>query len=237
MFLIYISGIDGCGKTTQAKRLVERLRAEGLSAEYQWLRWEPSVLGCIKALRRTVAWKSRRKSQPTEYNAAISGFAADSEEEAYNKWRGLKRRFFSVALFRKIWLSYAVRDYARAYRRTAPLWRSDYMVLDRYLFDFVVDQSLNLGMSVGDFGEWVRHGPLRDMKEPDLSVIIHLPAETARERKNDGTPLAYLRDRAACYKEIPRSDRALHVDGTQSVEAIHGEIARWVSERIGKARQ
>lgn len=226
MILIYISGIDGCGKTTQAKRLVEWMNERGFDAAYQWLRWEPSIVSLIKTARRAFSGKP-----------AGSANAKSAEDAAYGKWTGFKRALFSLPAFRRLWLAYATRDYLRAYRRAVANWRSDCIVLDRYLFDFVVDQSVNLDMTALDFEEYARKSPLRQMPRPNLSVFIHLPPETAHARKSDGTPLPYLEKRVSRYNELPSSERTLHLDGTRPVEVIHEEIARWVSERLPKGKR
>lgn len=225
MFIIYLSGIDGCGKTTQAKRLAAWLTSRGLAAEYQWLRWQPSALKAIRAFRALFA--SRRRANRAN--------TVGAENESHDDWARRKHGLLRVPIFRNLWLSYATRDYLRAWRRASRAWRSDYVVLDRYQFDFVVDQSLNLGMRPLDFLGLIDSSPLREMRKPDLSIFIHLPPEVAWKRKQDGTSLNYLSRRAECYRAMPPSDSVLHVDGARDIEAIHEEIARWVDERIGEA--
>ena len=150
MKLIYISGIDGCGKTTQAQLLVERLRSDGKSADYQWLRWEPSIVPMIKAVK-FILGKSRK---PGTAETRIT-----REDKAHSKWGGLKKRLFSSGAFRKLWLAYATRDYYRAYKKASRKWDAEYIVMDRYIFDFMIDQSLNYGINIKSFLELIFSKP------------------------------------------------------------------------------
>lgn len=224
MKIIYISGIDGCGKTTQAQRLAERLKASGKTAEYQWLRWEPSVLPLIRKVRGDLARKK---------NAARgAGDRVADENSAHTNWKGLKRRLLSSKLFQMLWLFYATRDYYSAYRKARSTWKSDYIILDRYLFDFIVDQAINLGREPWAFRREIEKTSLRHAQKPDLTVIINIPAELGYTRKRDGTALEYLKEREAIYKNFGTADNVLHVDGTQTPEAIHEIIYAWQEKRL-----
>lgn len=233
MFLIYISGIDGCGKTTQSKLLAQWLREQGLNAEYHWLRWEPSVRGLIVGARRLLG------GGRCETNAAKEGVANAqhaAENRSFGRWSQLKRRLFASAIFRKVWLAYACRDYFGAYLRAVRGWNADILVLDRYVFDFVVDQSLNCKMEVEAFEKLLEGTALREMRRPDLRIFIDLDAATGHGRKRDGTPLAYLQEREPLYREVASSQTVLHVNGDQSVEEIHRIIREWVGSMIGGAK-
>lgn len=218
--IIYISGIDGCGKTTQSKLLVDWLNSHGYQAEYQWLRWEPSVLPLLDSVRKLIGKGSNKAGSSKKVKE-------ENENKAHGSWRGLKSSLMSSAVFRHFWLTYAVRDYFSAYKKRRGSWESDYIVMDRYVFDFVVDQSLNFGISPDDFLAMSRATPLENMQKPAYSVFIDIPAGVGYERKLDGTSLGYLKDREALYNSY-RDGNNLHVDGQQSPEKIHQEIAHWL---------
>ena len=225
MVIIYISGIDGCGKTTQAQFLVDRLKQNGLSAEYCWLRWEPSIVPLITRVKRLAKY---RRSTGSARNDIVS-----TENIHHGKWSELKKKFFSNSLFRKLWIFYACKDYLRSYRKNRLKWRCSYVILDRYFLDFAIDQSLNLSIPPNEFQELLAETALAEMKVPDLSVFIDLPADVGYKRKLDGTPLHYLQEREQLYRNITVSGPVLHVDGTQSAEDVHDEITRWVFLNIG----
>ncbi|MDH3645597.1 MAG: hypothetical protein OER80_02385 [Gammaproteobacteria bacterium] len=225
MIMIYLSGIDGCGKTTQAGLLVDRMNKSGLSAEYRWLRWEPSILPVINRLKKMTG-KPRG-------NGVAYGQNVGTENAHHSRWSGLKRKIFSYSLCRRAWLSYASGDYFRSYRDASQQWSSDYIILDRYLLDFVIDQSLNLSIPPNEFQELLGTTALAKTKTPDMSIFIDLPAEVGYKRKLDGTPLRYLQEREQLYRDIVVDGPILHVDGTLTPADVHEQIAKWVYGNIG----
>lgn len=225
MKIIYISGIDGCGKTTQSIKLVEWLNASGKVSEYQWFRWEPSIRLIIKRLRK--AFKLVENNQGKEHQTSI-----EIEDTGHNDWSRIKKIILSARLFRWLWIQYATRDYSRAYRKIYNEWQSEYIVMDRYVFDFLVDQSINFDQSVQETYTEIKNTPFIEMRQPDLSIFIDIPYELGYKRKMDGTPLSYLKDRESYYGNAPITDNTLHVDGTNSVEQIHAQICAWVKPRL-----
>jgi len=227
MKIVYVSGIDGCGKTTQARMLVERFNRGGTKAEYRWLRWEPSLRSVTGWLKRLGASAPRGERQ---------GSTQAREDSGHTKWRRVKSRLMSVGLVRWLWLTYAARDYRRAYRRASRGWRADIVVLDRYTFDFVVDQALNCGVATDRLLGLLPRSFLSEIRRPDFGVIIDLPAQVGYARKQDGTALRYLQEREAPYKAFALAGRVLHVDGTRSPDVIHEEIFEWLSQQCASLR-
>lgn len=225
MLIIYLSGIDGCGKTTQSEKLVAWLNSKGIGADYQWLRWEPSIVPVLKKIRAVISpSKSINKDLTTSTTR-------QQENTGHSKWKQLKKHMLRSTLFRKLWLWYASHDYYRAYKRARPSWKKDVVVLDRYIYDFIIDQSLNFDMSAQEFTRIVDSTILKHMDQPDISIVIDIPAEVGYRRKQDGTPLEYLRDRESRYKELPSSDSIVHIDGTLPPDDIHARITDLIRER------
>jgi thymidylate kinase len=225
MTIIYISGIDGCGKTTQSTLLVEWMKTQNFSAEYQWLRWEPSVIPVLKRIKRLLG-----KTRATSHKSTVD---TSAENIHHGKWSGIKEKLMSNQLFRKFWMWYSTRDYFLSYKKASQEWNSTYVVMDRYIFDFVVDQALNFSEPPLEFQNKLTKTVIADMQMPAYSIFIDLPAEVGYQRKLDGTPLEYLRERESLYKSIPSSDTILHIDGTQPPEAIHSNIVEWLGNQIG----
>lgn len=225
MILIYISGIDGCGKTTQSRLLNDWLKANGHSAEYHWLRWEPSIIPILK--------KARKLLSGGRGNTGPGSGHTGSEDKDEAHWGGFKQRLMAFPLTRLIWLRYATSDYYRAYRSRSKEWDSDFIILDRYLYDFIVDQAVNLGSGARELDARLQKTHIANMRRPDYFIYIDIPAEVGYERKRDGTPLSYLKKRGHLYKELANGETALCLDGTQSPDEIHVQIRTWISEKIG----
>jgi len=225
MKIIYISGIDGCGKTTQSKRVVDWLRSNGLSAEYQWLRWEPSVISAIRAIRDLLATKKGELVNNDKLSVR--------EDAGQMMWDNLKKKILSNSFVKRIWLVYATQDYYRAFKKARYTWKSDYVVMDRYLFDFTVDQAINLGVDPEVLKERLKRTCISKMDQSDYAIIIDLPAKVGYERKMDGTSLSYLKQREGFYGKCRISDEILHVDGTKSIEEINNTICKWLTDKLG----
>ncbi|MDH5570637.1 MAG: hypothetical protein OEY89_02665, partial [Gammaproteobacteria bacterium] len=166
MIIIYISGIDGCGKTTQATQLVKQLSDKNVSVEYQWLRWEPSVVNALKLLKKLMG-----------KNTKSSKKAVESNERAESKWDDLKQRLMKSTIFRKIWLRYAANDYFRSYNNAIKKWDSDVIIMDRYVFDFFVDQSINFDLTIDEMKNIFEKTKISKLHQPDFNIIIDIPAE------------------------------------------------------------
>jgi dTMP kinase len=97
---ICIEGVDGCGKTTQAKILAKNLRRRGFDAVYTT---EPSVGSVGKLIRRFVLDRQKRVS--TALEALL--FAADRLDHVQNEVKPFLRRRKIVVCDRYVYSSLA----------------------------------------------------------------------------------------------------------------------------------
>ena len=222
MSLIYISGIDGCGKTTQAKLLVANLKSKGFDAEYLWLRWEPSLQKLI-AFSRSLAPGSRAK-----------GFtdAAEIEDAEQAGWLTVKNKILSNSVLKKLWWLYACADYYYSSQRRIRNLHAETIVVDRYLDDFIIDQAINFSLSSESWSKLSQNIFLLKFKPPDLRIIINVPASEAYVRKHDGTSLSYLKSREPYYTSIPVSTKTIHLNGLQDIDSLAARVEEWVIPKV-----
>ncbi|VAW50095.1 Thymidylate kinase [hydrothermal vent metagenome] len=218
--IIYLSGIDGCGKTTQATHLVETLKKQGLSVEYQWLRWEPSIVNALKLIKKLLGKNAKQTSK-----------AAATNEKADSKWDNIKKQLMKSRLFRYFWLKYASNDYYRAYKKVYKSWQADIIIMDRYIFDFTVDQSINFNLNLDEMKQVFSNSKISKMHKPEHNIIINIPAEVGYKRKMDGTSVGYLQQREKLYNSM-HGENVKHIDGTTSIEEIQTAINNWIQPRI-----
>ena len=221
MKVIYISGIDGCGKSTQAKLLTNNLKNKDISVEYLWLRWEPSFRRFIHLFR------SKKICRHTQTHLKVS---ENGEQES---WLQYKRKILHNPIFRKLWLTYACIDYYISYRKK---WDNintdiDIVVIDRYIYDFIIDQAINLDIPPNKTYLLEKKIFLQKFHHPDLNIIINIPALEGFLRKNDGTSLSYLEKREAYYLALT-GDNTLHINGLDTIDNIQSQILDWVIKRI-----
>jgi len=226
MRIIYISGIDGCGKTTQAELLAAALKQEGVDATYMWLRWEPTFQKITHIIRSIVS--SVRQPSGQEKKGYVTGEALDKNESV---WVVFKRRMLSNFIVCKVWLLFAGCDYFLGYKKRMKNLGSDVIVMDRYVHDFMIDQSVNSGVLPENMDQFLNRGFVNKFQFPDYTIIIDLPPEVGSLRKLDGTTVNYLKMREPYYLSFQGPD-TLHLNGLKSVADLHDQIKDWVFKKL-----
>lgn len=221
MFIVYISGIDGCGKTTQAKLLVEELQKQGLDVDYMWFRWEPSFRKIINAFR----------TAKTKHAVATKTDIVEAENAEQGDWLKFKRNILSNSVVRRLWLLYACFDYFTAYRRGFRKITLDVIVIDRYVDDFIIDQAINLKIPPEQSYLIKENFFMKKFHFPDFNIIIDLPAMKGYTRKSDGTPLSYLETREKYYQTMTGS-KTIHLNGLESINDLSDKIRIWVFSQL-----
>jgi len=214
MLIIYISGIDGCGKTTQSKLLVDTLVDRGLDVCYLWLRWEPSFRRMFRFFRLIIA--GRKKNENLDIQKV--------ENLVENNWLDFKRRVLTNAWIRKIWWFHACADYYYSSRKRFRSLDAEIIVIDRYLDDFIIDQACNLALPPERAYILANNIFLKRFMAPDLRIVIDLPASEGYARKRDGTSLNYLKRRELYYKSLSASDNTVHLNGLDDVLSLAKQI-------------
>ncbi len=209
--LVYLAGIDGSGKSTQAVRFVEAAQADGQPWVYRWARWEPWLTDPIMKLgRRLVSRGSGRGSARPEDDAGYESFTAG------------KQRIFRRRWVRSLWTIVVLLEYLpQAWWRLGPSLLSGKTVLcDRYLPDVWVDLAVNFSEGVEGVERLSRHPLCRLFPPIDRMVFLDVDPQVGFTRKRDGTPLRYLQDRRPLYLGLQRVLDFTGVDANGSVEEV-----------------
>jgi dTMP kinase len=190
-YLIALEGVDGAGKTTQARLLTRWLGKVGVKAVYTY---EPTDGPVGRLVRKHLAGRLRFSEE-----VAALLFAADRVEH----------------------LNTVIRP---------ALMRGVTVVSDRYLHSSIAYQSASTGRR-----RWVEQ--INSLApEPDLSIFIDIPVETALKRLRVRRSEIYerrkfLRSVRRHYLRLVRSRRMVLVDGVGS----RGEVAGRVIEQVKRA--
>jgi len=213
--LITISGVDGCGKTTQARALQSAFQICHLKADYVWYRG-----GSAGWLATLLRWLRPRRRDATPSSTEERVLAR--QRQFRSPWR---RRAWS-------WLT-AIELLARyTWSVSLPLWTGKVVICDRYVDDTLADWSAYFADESAD-----RSLPARLLRwltpTPGLSYWLDVPASVAQERSSDGLPTQFLEALSAAYQRQSQSgtrgQRALQrMDGTASWEDISQRIAHEV---------
>jgi len=215
--LITFSGIDGAGKSTQAKLLIKNLENRGYCAIYLWSRGGyTSFFEELKILLRKVLPNSVPSS-------------------GHSKKRGF---LFKKKFIRKLWLSIALADLARVYGITIRFWQMSgkIVICDRYLFDTLLDFKMNFPQEkiesrfLWKFLRWIA-------VKPDANFLFMIPIEESVQRseiKGDPypEPLDVRQKRYSLYNELAQNETFYVIDATMSEVQISDKIEKIINQLV-----
>jgi len=206
-FFICFTGIDGSGKTTHARKLLEYLERHGVSTKYEWNGFEPLLLQVLMNVGRAAFL--RGKDMYRDYR------------EYYYARRRLFRSIFISAFFQGTYFLEALLQVT--FRVRLPLMLGRNMICDRYVYDTIVGLGANLDYSDMRIRRMLR-GFCRFLPKPDLAFLIDLPEEIAYQRKNDTPSLGFLKDRRQIYLNVGKEFGMTVLDGSQDLIELQNLI-------------
>jgi thymidylate kinase len=220
--LIVMMGLDGSGKSTQARYACEWLRDRGFPAQVVWMRGESyltrPVLRIGKALLRAPKEEKR--------GAGIGSGGS------YRRYVAGKQSMFRNPILRAVWKTLTLIDlyitFRVAFRRVAGDTRV--VILDRYVYDSLIDIDTAFGSDGAEAVGMLRSPLLALFPEPDAVFLLEIPPEEAMKRKDDIPSIAYLEERHGLYEKFADLTGAIRVDTTGSIEQVRAELTERLSE-------
>lgn len=214
--IICLAGVDGSGKTTQARRLASALTLMGTPTLYLWNRWEPRLLAPLM---------DRFRPQGSGGLGGGSPVAPTRPNEGL-EFLQRKRRLLRLRPFAWVWLTAAYLDFlvqARGRFRQLPN-ESRVVVTDRYVADFQVDQAVNLGGSSGDLERVTGMRIARGFPRPAAMYVLTVDPVACARRKWDGLTPERLAARQSLYKHLVTLGLAVEVSADADEERVAKEL-------------
>jgi len=217
--LITFSGVDGCGKTTQAHALRSAFETCHLQVNYTWNRGGSA--GWIALLNRLL----KRGTGSVQPDNPASPQLVTTEEKVRSRQQQVrspwKRWGWSWLTTVELLLQYT-------WRVTLPLLRGRVVICDRYVNDALADWSAYFGEEAAEKRLAAR--VLRALiPRPDRAYWLDVPAEMARSRSADGLPARFLDAQSALYGRLAAMGRKAgpslqRLDGTQGWQEISDQV-------------
>jgi len=206
---ICFTGIDGSGKSTQAKKLVENLSRSGVKSKYVYARLVPIIFKLL--LIGGNLFFLRDKNINNDY-----------ENRLHTKKNTLKKHIFLSKIFYKIMLfDYSLQLLCKI---KIPILLNKNIVCDRYIYDTIItDIAVDMGYSEEDIFNQIERC-LSILPTPDIIFLIDLPEEVAYKRKTDISSVGYLRDRRKYYLSAADKFKMIKIDGDGGIEDIEQKI-------------
>ena len=211
---ICFTGIDGSGKTTLAKALVDKLEENNIKSKYVYNRYKPIITRPLMVIARILFLRGKN---------ILANYAEHSEaKRRIFKNRIVSRAYHYLLLFDYFWqVLFQVR---------LPLMLGANIICDRYIYDTVItDIAIDLNYSTTKVKNILESRVYSSLfPKPSLIFLVDVPEEIAYQRKSDIPSIEYLKKRRGIYLDIGKKCDMVILDGTKSLEELYTDIERRV---------
>jgi dTMP kinase len=222
--LVALSGIDGAGKSSQARWLAESLTALGVDAEVVW----NDLLGnqALKilsapprALSRLAGRGGERMAQWDDAPPHADDVTASGVRASGVRASGARRAWSMI-----VTLANALEQQIVATRSLA---RGRVVVFDRSPLDLAVRMQVLYRANIRAQRRLIQLTAPR----PDVAFLLDIPAEVSLTRKQDVWAPTQLVEQASLYRELAPGFGVRPIDGQRPPDEIAAEIAReaWIA--------
>ncbi len=219
--LICFIGIDGSGKTTQAKMLVNWLSSQGYRPLYVWSRGE------VLQIRQVFLRLGRRALGTSEREIA-------NNKNSYREYQSKKSRLLHNPVVRALWSTTTQFEHIAQINRDirGKIKDGNVVVCDRYFWDSAIDMAiLNNKKS-----EWLPNRMNRMLwnlvPKPMATFFIDIPPEEALKRKDDIPSLEYVKRRVDMYRYLSTCLPVTVIDGVDDPASISALVANLVKKHV-----
>lgn len=232
--LICLTGIDGCGKSTQANILVDRLRESGYDVEKVWTGGRPYI---SRPLVRLVKRRFRAPVQREDGRFETRDDSSASPEEEFSAYLERSNAMFERWwVLRRGWTDVSLMEHAvEANLAVQPhLMAGKAVVCDRYMYKSVVNLAVLLDLPLIALPGLLRHPALAMVPRPTLYFLLDVPAEVGYQRKHDLPGREYVKRRVPIYRALAAYSRMPVVDATRTPDAIADAIWDIVQQKLAE---
>jgi len=216
-FFICLTGMDGSGKTTLSKELVELLNKKGIKCRYVYGRLNPFILKLFILIGDWLFLRGKDISKNySEYS--------NTKRKAIEKHSFLSKVYQQILMF-----DYSLQIF---FKVKLPLIFGKNIVCDRYIYDTIItDLSVDMNYSkdkvISMLNNLLRYSP-----EPDITFLIDVPEKIAYQRKDDTPAVEYLEERRRVYLDVGKTYKMVILDGSKSLEDLKNSIQKEVFVKV-----
>ena len=214
--LVCFVGIDGSGKTTIAKSVINDMKQLDISCRYVWSRGTPKVfMPLIIFAKRFILRTSGRVLSTDERNP-------------------FNRTLASNKLLSHLWQTMLILDSLLQVTLNVriPMKLGTVVICDRYIFDQMVDIAVDLRLSATQFERWAHNSVYRLFPRPNLTFLMDANELKAFARQQtDVRSINELRLRRTYYLLLSRINHMIVIDASE--EYIN--VSRAVRQRVANA--
>lgn len=206
--LITLSGIDGSGKSTVAKKLILELETRGYSAAYQYGRYTAKI---AKPIMVAGEW-----------------YLQSGSDGEYQQYSEDKSRLLGANITESAYETTVMADYLPFLFSSIKfkMLLNDFVICDRYFYDTILK---NFGSSIvkdGGCAVSLVEKYNRFVLTPDYAYFLTIPTNVAIDRKDDIPSIKYIEEQKRLYDEFIDEATVNTLDGRNDVETVVNQICR-----------
>ena len=207
--LVCLVGMDGTGKSTLSKKLVENMNEHGIKTRYVWSGLEPLLL-------RPFFWIGKALFIPRHEPTTPGNYVRSSKT---------LRKVLRNPLMRTVYESIFCLDYSLhlLWKVRIPMMRGESVVSDRYVYDVLIDLAVILSYTERKMSIILRAFK-RFLPQPSLVLLIDAPEEVTIKRKDDIPSITHLSERRELYLRLAKQYGFTIIDGANTLPVLQSTI-------------
>ena len=218
---VALIGLDGSGKSANID--IMKNDKDYSNFKFLWVRWQPALvvfLHTIKKPNKNVGARNTSEESQKKY---------DTQNKKYMKKKRIKNFVFKVSLIKKMWMSFAIKDYRRQFNKKTKEYdlENDDIVFDRYYLDLFIDQGINFKYSPEQIGEEIKKYRNK-FPNIDKTIYIRVSPEVCYARKDDIPNMEYLEYRYRIYEYLSKELNWKVIDGGNSLKDVNADIKKYI---------
>jgi thymidylate kinase len=213
--LVCLIGMDGTGKSTLSKKLVENMNEHSIKTRYVWSGLEPLVLKPFFWIGKALFIPRHERHEPTT-------------PVSFSK---TLRKVLRNPLMRTAYESIFYLDYSLhlLWKVRIPMMRGECVVSDRYVYDVLINLAVILSYTERKMSIMLRAFE-RFLPKPSLVLLIDAPEEVAIKRKDDISSITYLSERRGLYLSFAKQYGFTVLNGVSTLPVLQSTIWDAVKE-------
>jgi len=214
-FLICFTGMDGSGKTTNARLLTSWMKSQNVEADYVWNMLEAPLLKPLTLLASLLLLRT---------NHVLADYSKYTRSKKY----ALRNPLLLKAYINLLVFDLLIRVLFKVYLR---LLLGRVVVCDRYVFDLIATMMADLELPLQRILSIIQI-PLKAFPRPEITFLMDVPEAVALTRKCDIPSIEFLKRRRQAYLTIGRKFKMVILNGSDKLKDLHITVRGTLEEAI-----
>ncbi|HEY9202194.1 MAG TPA: adenylyl-sulfate kinase [Gammaproteobacteria bacterium] len=199
--LIYITGIDGSGKSTVSEYLADKLRSQGYEVNILWLRFNHVFSKPLLGLCRLLGYTKYEKPQGIHVG--------------YHD-------FYKSKVISYLFILFQYLDAVRVkYTKILPLYRkkNSIIILDRYVYDILIDISVDTRFD-GLFSSWLGKKFIALLPDDSINILVWRELDDVLDVRPEGRVDRNFESRFKYFSELKNNQKIHTINNEGTLDEL-----------------